>query len=117
MCTQSVYGERDRTLLSSPSLESPGGREKEDSGRKSGVGKREPLSHRAPLFLLSLSLLSDPSFAMGMGERILYVCCIDSSLWSDERSTGCGHTAWLRTLVLNRVDVHLSVHVCVSVHV
>lgn len=78
MGTQSVYGERDRTLLSSPSLESPGGREKEDSGRKSGVRKREPLSHRAPVSLLSL--LSDPSFAMGMGERMLYVCGLESSL-------------------------------------
>lgn len=72
MGTQSVYGERDRTLLSI--LESPGGREKEDAGRKMGVHKRGALSRRAPLSPLSLSLLSDPSFAMGIGEGIMYVC-------------------------------------------
>lgn len=86
MGTQSAYGERDGTLLSSASLESPGGRQKEDSGRKMG-SIRETLSHSVPLYPHHLSLLSDSSFAMGIGGGRGYRGT-ESSLWEDEHGTG-----------------------------
>lgn len=79
---------------------------------KQGSVKESPCPTE-PRYLHCLCLCCQtPIICYGDGRAdTVCVCGTESSLWSDER------IAWLRTLVLNKVDVHLSVRVYVSVPV